>query len=83
VFKSPSLSNHSSEIYLRILHIIVEKPTEYTEWQRLLSGVHSIMMEKLAQAGEGGDTPTPFHYIYHHGPKLLCTLQLRGQLHSP
>jgi hypothetical protein len=31
------------------------------------SGVHSIMMEKLAQAGEGrGCTPTPFHYIYHH-----------------
>ncbi len=25
--------------------------TEYTEWQRPLSGVHSIMMEKLAQAG--------------------------------
>jgi hypothetical protein len=29
--------------------------------------VHSIMMEKLAQAGEGGGcTPTLFHYIYHH-----------------
>ncbi len=28
--------------------------TEYTEWQRPLSGVHSIMMEKFAQAGEGG-----------------------------
>jgi hypothetical protein len=37
--------------------------TEYT----LLSGVHSIMRVKLAQAGEGGGcTPTPFHYIYHH-----------------
>ncbi len=33
--------------------------TEYTECQRPLSGVHSIMMEKLAQAGEGGGcTPT-------------------------
>jgi hypothetical protein len=32
-----------------------------------LSGVHSIMMEKLAQTGEGGGcTPTPFHHIYHH-----------------
>jgi hypothetical protein len=41
--------------------------TEYTEWQRTLSGVHSIMMEKLAQAGEGGGcTSFPFHYIYHH-----------------
>jgi hypothetical protein len=26
----------------------------HAEWQRPLSGVHSIMMEKLAQAGEGG-----------------------------
>jgi hypothetical protein len=33
----------------------------YTEWQRPLSGVHSIMMEKLVQAGEGGDArPPPF-----------------------
>jgi hypothetical protein len=39
-----------------------------TEWQRPLSGVHSIMNEKLAQAGKGGGcTPTPFHSIYHHG----------------
>jgi hypothetical protein len=39
----------------------------HTEWQRPLSGVHSIMMEKIAKAGEGGEcTPTPFHYIYHH-----------------
>jgi hypothetical protein len=29
-------------------------PTEYTEWQRPLSGVHSFIMEKLAQSGEGG-----------------------------
>jgi hypothetical protein len=37
--------------------------TEYTEWKPPLSGVHSITMEKLAQAGEGGgSTPTPFHY---------------------
>jgi hypothetical protein len=35
--------------------------TEYTEWQRPLSGIHSIMMEKLAQAGEfGGCRPLPF-----------------------
>jgi hypothetical protein len=41
-------------------------PTEYTEWQRTLSGVLSIMMEKLALAGmDVGCTPTPFHYIYH------------------
>jgi hypothetical protein len=39
----------------------------HTDWRRSLSGVHSIMMEKLAQAGEGGGcTPNPFHYIFHH-----------------
>jgi hypothetical protein len=36
-----------------------------TEWQRLLSGVHYILMEKLAQPGKGGGcSPTPFHSIY-------------------
>jgi hypothetical protein len=37
--------------------------TEYTEWQRPLYGVQAIMMEKLAQAGEGGGAP---YHIYHH-----------------
>ncbi len=33
----------------------------HTEWQLPLSGVHSIMMEKLCLPGEGGwCTPTPF-----------------------
>ncbi len=32
-----------------------------TELQHPLFGVHSIVLEKLAQAGEGGDThPPPF-----------------------
>ncbi len=34
-----------------------------------ISGVHSIMMEKSAEADEGGGchcTPTPFHSSYHH-----------------
>ncbi len=40
----------------------------HNEWQWPLSGVHPIMMEKLAQPGEGRVwcTPTPFHCIYHH-----------------
>jgi hypothetical protein len=39
----------------------------HTEWQRPLSGVYSIMMEKLAHAGEGGGfTPIPFRYSYHY-----------------
>jgi hypothetical protein len=34
----------------------------HTEWQLPLSGVHSIMMEKLAQAAEGGVAPpSPFN----------------------
>ncbi len=40
--------------------LVVVRATEYTEWQRPLSGVLSIMMEKLPQAGEGGGcTPHP------------------------
>jgi hypothetical protein len=36
----------------------------HTEWQLPISVVHSIMMEKSAQAGEsGGCTSTPFHRI--------------------
>ncbi len=41
----------------------------HTEWQWPLSGVHSIMMEKLVHPGEdggGGCTPTAYHYIYHY-----------------
>jgi hypothetical protein len=34
----------------------------HTEWQRPLSDVHSIIMEKLAQSGEGGGaSPPPFN----------------------
>ncbi len=36
----------------------------HTEWQLTLSGVHSIMMEKLAQAGKGGGSrPHPFTIV--------------------
>ncbi len=41
----------------------MDTTTEYTEQQRLLSGIHSIMRVKLAQAGEGGGAgagPPPF-----------------------
>ncbi len=38
--------------------------TEYTEWQLPLSGLHYIMIEKLAQAGErGGARPPPFTLV--------------------
>jgi hypothetical protein len=56
--------------------------TEYTEWQRQLSGELSIMIEKLAQAGEsGGSTPIPFHYIYHHVQSCgVCTMRVQNIL---
>jgi hypothetical protein len=47
----------------------VDGNTEYTQSGNgfLATGVHSIMMEKLAQAGEGGGcTPTALHSIYQH-----------------
>ncbi len=52
-----------------------------------LHGVHSIMMEKLAQPNEGaGCTPSrppPLTTVYLPSrAKLWCTLQLRGQIHS-
>jgi len=60
---------------------------EYTEWQLPLSGVHSIIMEKLAQPSEGGlCTPTPLPLYLPSRRKLWtlwCTLQLRGRMHSP
>jgi hypothetical protein len=55
----------------------------HTEWQLTLSGVQSIMMEKLAQAGKGGGSrPPPFKLLLR--TKLQCMLQLSGtgQIHS-
>ncbi len=42
--------------------------TEHTERQWPLSAVHSILVKKLVQPGEGRGAkgPPPFHYIYHH-----------------
>jgi hypothetical protein len=41
------LSLHASYIPL-----LLRPKSMHTEWQRPLSGIHSMMMEKLAQAGE-------------------------------
>ncbi len=58
--------------------------TEYTEWQWPLSSVYSIMMEKIAQPGEGGQGRRhPLALYLPSRTKLWCTLQLRGQIHSP
>ncbi len=47
------------------------RTTEYihTEWRFSISGVHPIMMEKSALAGEGGGAlhaPPPFYSSYHN-----------------
>jgi hypothetical protein len=44
----------------------------HIEWQCPLSGVHSIMMVKSAQSGEGGGgcTPSTFHSFYYHKQSL-------------
>ncbi len=70
-------------------YVVLESRTQEVRntelWQLTLSGVHSIMMEKFSQAGEGGGvgTPTPFHYTVSTITYLWCTLQLRGQVLSP
>jgi hypothetical protein len=52
------------------------------KWQRPLSGVHSIMIEKLTQAGEVGVArPSPLNLLPSR-TKLLCLLQVRGQIYS-
>jgi hypothetical protein len=65
--------------------ITLVSPTE-----QLLSGVHSIMMEKFAQAGQGGDarTPIPFSiYLLFTIPYKVAVYALAERadtfLHSP
>ncbi len=53
----------------------------HTEWQIPIFGVHSIMMEKTAVAGEGGGARPPTIHLPSHR-KLQCTLQLRGQIRT-
>ncbi len=54
----------------------------HTEWPLPFSGVHSIMMEKIAQSGEGGCVRPPLSLYLPSRTKLWCTLMLRGQVHS-
>ncbi len=69
-------------VFLLAIHIHLDRV--HTEWQWPLSGAHSIMIEKLAQAGEvGGYTPTPFHYIYHHVKSCSVRSSWEGRYTSP
>ncbi len=55
------------------------------QWQWPLSGVHSIMMENQPRlVGVGGALQAlPLSLCLPSQAKLWCTLQLRGQIHSP
>jgi hypothetical protein len=45
--------------FVRTVYLFMCDLRVHTEWQWPLSGIHSIMMEKMVQAGEGwGCTPT-------------------------
>jgi hypothetical protein len=60
---------------LLVYSTLTRRSTEYTEWQWPLSGIHSIMMENVSQAGMvGGCTPPPFtistitHNVVEYAP---------------
>ncbi len=69
---SSSLRPLATAITMKLILWFCSLYVVYTEWHRPLFGVHSNMIEKLAQAGKGGGgggggcTPTPFYSIYHH-----------------
>ncbi len=72
------------DVTLHLSTLLWGQSTEYSEWQRPLSGVDSIMMVKLAQAGEGGGcTPTPFHYIYPHLQSCGVRSSWKGRFTPP
>ncbi len=48
----------------------------HTEWQPLLSGVHPIMMEKFAKAGEGGG-------VHAHPPFIIVTIRYKVAVYAP
>jgi hypothetical protein len=61
--KSQLAGRRKIKTFFRGPRICTVLHTEYIEWQRTLSGVHSILMEKSAQAGEGGGECQPLFTI--------------------
>ncbi len=71
-------TQHMGNISMLLIFVYRFTHIVHTEWQRPLSGVHPIMMEKLARAGEaGGCTATSFHCIYHHVQS--CSIRFSGE----
>ncbi len=63
----------------RIFFFVYLELRVHTEWQRPLSGVHSIMMEISSGWWGGGGALhalTAFYYIYHH-VQLQCSCSVR------
>jgi hypothetical protein len=65
-------------------HSLRSNHRAHTKWQWLISGVHSIMMEKSALGAEGGGCmhTHPLSLYLPSRKKLQRTFQLRGQIHS-
>jgi hypothetical protein len=59
---------------------LVENHRVHTEWQWPFSGVHSIMMEKSAQSGEGA-TPFTINTITYKA--VVYAPAERADIHSP
>jgi hypothetical protein len=71
--------NFSLLLFLRNDHSV------HIEWQWPISGVHSIMMEKSALAGESGGctSPLPLYLLYHLVQKVaVYALAESWQIHS-
>ncbi len=62
-------------MYCMLVLDTVGRPTEYTEVQLLLSGVHSIMRVKSVLAGEGGGARPP--------PLITFTLSSKVAVYAP
>jgi hypothetical protein len=74
---------HTHRLLLLLGCLVCVYHKVHTEWQLPLSGVHSIMMEKLARPGEGGKCTLPLPLYLPSRAKLRCMTKLRWQIHSP
>ncbi len=81
-------------LYLTLLKMLMSdlglSPTEWppTEWQRPLSGVHSIMRVTISESAQPhvedeGRTPTPFHSFYHHVQSCSVRSSWEGRYAPP
>ena len=68
-------TQHMGNISMLLIFVHCSTHVVHTEWQRPLSGVHPIMMEKLAQAGGVGDAGPP--------PFIVFTVMYKVAVYAP